>query len=519
MKVNLHMLREDLADLGLRGHLEDDAWVARCSYPLACTCVARGFVEEAVYVAKAGQLPRHFPGGGIVPSIICIGKPSEEWLLAPCNILYTAEGIGQPELFNRVSEAIGAYQRWEDGLLHILDGHGSAEELGACVHEMVGNPFFLQGSAYNMLLVSVPEGVEDTPMLESYREDYSVPPNTTLSPDDISFYLADKEYMDSADAVAPAIYSGDKYGFRTLYYNIRVDGSPVARLGFDEVATPLRSRDHVLIQVIGDHLAQSMVASGAYGFGRSDDLDPVLQGMLSRELLPERRISHLVDSLGWDMHDEYACLVLRLREDSGADTALEPLALGVSRALGLDCYTVFDGDAVFACNLTRLGMDGDRMLSGMLSYLRDNMLMASLSSTYDDFKEFYCYHRQAISALETGLAEDPTRWIFRAEDYGMGYIVRKASEDTVPSALVPDGLKRLQKHDSEDGTGYVGLLRTYLDHDRNVAESARLSNMHRSTFIRRLSRIEEMLGMDLDDPDTRLVLQVALRAMGEPDRG
>jgi DNA-binding PucR family transcriptional regulator len=35
--------------------------------------------------------------------------------------------------------------------------------------------------------------------------------------------------------------------------------------------------------------------------------------------------------------------------------------------------------------------------------------------------------------------------------------------------------------------------------------------MHRNTFLYRIGRIKELLGMDLDDPDTRLLLRIILK--------
>lgn len=513
MRVNLHIIQEDLDDLNLQGHLSDEPWTMRCSHAIACTKLLREFTDDAIYIVKPGLLPRHFSDEYGTPSIISIGRPADEWIMAPCNVLYIEDEIELVELFNRVSASIAGYQEWEDDLLAILEKRTWADELPACVFRYIRNPFFLQGSAFNMLVTAIPEGAVETPLLTNYRSEYSLGDAGVLVPEDISQLIADDEYNEAIESEEPTIYSGKNYGFRTLYYNIRIDGVPVARFGIDEVIAPFTSRDFALAKVIGRHLAKALGQKQAYVFDRSEEMDPILGSLLSHTLLPEERIVLLLNSLGWDMHDDYACLSLKLRTTMGSESVLDSLALGISKMLDDECYTVFGDSVVFVCNLTKMGTDGDQMLSEVLPYLRDNLFMASLSSTYDDFKELYYYYRQAEAAFDIGLRKDPTRWTFRFEDYQMDYLIGKVLEKNVPGVLIPKGLKRLQAHDEEKGSGYVELLRVYLDNDRSIADTIRIVHIHRNTFLYRIQKIEEILDMDLDDPDVRIVLQVALRVM------
>lgn len=93
----------------------------------------------------------------------------------------------------------------------------------------------------------------------------------------------------------------------------------------------------------------------------------------------------------------------------------------------------------------------------------------------------------------------------------MDFLVHKAMEKTVPGVLIPRGLKQLIAYDQKKNSGYAGLLRTYLDKERNIAETIRAAYIHRNTFLYRLQRIQDILQMDLDNPDVRLTLQLAFR--------
>lgn len=58
----------------------------------------------------------------------------------------------------------------------------------------------------------------------------------------------------------------------------------------------------------------------------------------------------------------------------------------------------------------------------------------------------------------------------------------------------------------------IRTLKTYLDHQGSVVHTAKALHLHRNAVTYRLRRLTQLLGMDLDDPDQRLALQLACRA-------
>jgi DNA-binding PucR family transcriptional regulator len=72
-------------------------------------------------------------------------------------------------------------------------------------------------------------------------------------------------------------------------------------------------------------------------------------------------------------------------------------------------------------------------------------------------------------------------------------------------------LGRLVDYDREHNTDLVDTLRAFFEQNANASETARKLFVHRNTLNYRLRRIAEIVGLDLDNADTRLALQVALR--------
>lgn len=60
----------------------------------------------------------------------------------------------------------------------------------------------------------------------------------------------------------------------------------------------------------------------------------------------------------------------------------------------------------------------------------------------------------------------------------------------------------------------VRTLRGYLDRESSATDTAAALGVHRNTVMQRLERIRDLLPVDLDDPDDRIMVHLATRALG-----
>ena len=107
---------------------------------------------------------------------------------------------------------------------------------------------------------------------------------------------------------------------------------------------------------------------------------------------------------------------------------------------------------------------------------------------------------------------DAAENIFYFEDHLLRQLLANAIGETPVRFFFPEGLKRLRQHDLSSEVSYIDTLRVYLNNNMSISRTAREMALHRSSLIDRLERIRQILDLDLSDPDTRLTLQIALRA-------
>ncbi|TQO19948.1 PucR-like helix-turn-helix protein [Rhodoglobus vestalii] len=78
--------------------------------------------------------------------------------------------------------------------------------------------------------------------------------------------------------------------------------------------------------------------------------------------------------------------------------------------------------------------------------------------------------------------------------------------------LPGDFATRIAEHDARRKTSFELTVRTYLDCNSNAIETAAKLGLHGNTVRYRLSRIEPLFGVRLEDPETRLLVWLQLSA-------
>jgi sugar diacid utilization regulator len=93
-----------------------------------------------------------------------------------------------------------------------------------------------------------------------------------------------------------------------------------------------------------------------------------------------------------------------------------------------------------------------------------------------------------------------------------GLLLRASSRDDL-EAFARRMLRPVLEHDQGHGSDLLRTLRVYLEEDRVQRRAAARCFVHVNTIVYRVRRIEELLGVDLDDPSIVFDITLALRIL------
>ncbi|MCC5474944.1 PucR family transcriptional regulator [Streptomyces sp. NPDC059680] len=118
-------------------------------------------------------------------------------------------------------------------------------------------------------------------------------------------------------------------------------------------------------------------------------------------------------------------------------------------------------------------------------------------------------HAAETATAAQGLTDRP--W-YDARRLDIDLLLWRLRDHPDLAAFVDRAIGPLRDHDNRSRPPLLPTLQTYLAHAGRKAETARELHLNRQTLYNRLARIGELLGTDLDDPQTVLALSLALRA-------
>ncbi len=98
-------------------------------------------------------------------------------------------------------------------------------------------------------------------------------------------------------------------------------------------------------------------------------------------------------------------------------------------------------------------------------------------------------------------------------DLGIHHLLAQLSEGPALARFVEAELAPLLTHDARSSSPLIPTLRTYLANGGRKSPSARDLHIERRSLYHRLARIEKLLGRKLDDAETRVKLDVAVRGL------
>lgn len=128
----------------------------------------------------------------------------------------------------------------------------------------------------------------------------------------------------------------------------------------------------------------------------------------------------------------------------------------------------------------------------------------ALSGLRDSYREA----RQALS-MARRLAEPNPLYFGELNVYRLLFQLEHTPE---LESFCREMIGTLIEYDRAQGTDLVETLSAYFTHKGNLSQTAEALFVHRNTLLYRMERIREISGLDLDNPETRLSIQLALRA-------
>jgi len=217
--------------------------------------------------------------------------------------------------------------------------------------------------------------------------------------------------------------------------------------------------------------------------------------------------------LDLDLDEGHAVLATALRSTYASSNVVDALQREARSVFPSAQPGVIDGKLVIITsgNNGQLASTAERLREAFSRRLGDATLSLGVGSELPGLTGLRQSYQQAVDALKLGQAIfGDGRTIFYS-DLGLYRLLLSIRDHPELEEFYQGTIGKLASYDAKSDGELLRTLDAYFSSHGSPTEAAERLHVHRNTLLYRLQRIRSIAGIDLEDPEVRLSLQLALR--------
>lgn len=336
--------------------------------------------------------------------------------------------------------------------------------------------------------------------------------------DILNDFKVNEDYLVTMHTTGPSVFPAETFGYAILYQNLWYNKKYRGRICVNEIKRRIRPGDFYLLDFFSGIVLEVLKAGEGLVMNHAMSLSRVLFQMLEGEQEDMQALERALLQYGWTAKDDYFCVCFFPEERDIHTNSVQYFCSRLMDHFPDSCAFLYEKCVVMLVNSTLSDMNPGSFGNRIAVMLREGLMKAGISALSSDLQIFPLYYEQAVCAYETGQKINDTFWSYRFEDYQMDFVLENALEKLPASLLCSPEILRLREYDATHTAELSRTLKIYLEQDRNLARTAEILQIHRSTLLYRIGRIKEMTGLELEEPREKFRLLLSYYLI-EQNRG
>lgn len=521
MKLSLCAITSELDISLIEGQLTCDP-LPKLEYPMLLDRSDDRRYGNILYVGTAAEvdaslddLNRHLKSNPhLTLSILSVGRPSCAQH-APKNLelAWTGNGVTLLHAFNATQRAFQRLTAWKEQLDSLVQAGASLEDLVRASTRIFKNDLCVSDHLGRVVAYHAYRPARLSPELTDHLQ------TGTPLPDELSFEGMPHDAGAWARLMqTPSLHplnASPRHQVACIPIHPAQEGPFIVTLYPNH--RPVGEKDFATLTVFADAVMRHYEAQGST---RSGKLKLFTQATL-RQLIGGTRpsdpeLARCCAVLGWDQtaHTYLHLAASPLAAKEGGcltlETAPSSLCAALQEVLPCCAFDV-EGHLAVIVNLDQSHLTVDALLELMTHSAERLNLIMGMSDPHRGLDDAAGYHAQAALALRLPHANGQPR-VLRFGDHRLEAGLTCIAEQLPPHAFCPPSLLALVQ---EEPLLYE-TLQAFLFFNCNSSAAARQLGLQRNSFAYRLDKARKLLDADLDDPQERMTLQLAIALLKAP---
>ncbi|MBE6015615.1 MAG: hypothetical protein E7241_09700 [Lachnospiraceae bacterium] len=484
--------------------------------------------SDILYIGRPDDIVKALKDNDIgdLPLIIlCAGETPE--LLSvklPDNVTLGCFNLEIIVLYNKIHYYVHEFNVWLNNLKQELYNNNSLQSLldSANIHMKVSMAILDAG--YRELASSLNPDINE-PFLSEISE-------TGKASFDSIKYISNDLFAQGKDLEEQGFteYLASHSGKYSYIWNISYSGGVVARL---IVVLPQKEPSPMyldLCKILVEQIKKYYLSSKSVDYSQNELLGSLVADLIEGRIHDDAMLSERIKPISLAFNKYYHVLLVRFPDAMATTQVSENGKIGrfthlpwnyiiaqLQQLFPFSNITTYKNEILILLRKNsytpRLHLSNTEGINSLLEYYNGYLMVGNFSKFLSSLSSIY-YSTEDCFRIALIKNKDANLRILFYEDYSVYQAIEMAATGLLskhglanPIYLCPPALISLYRYDRKNNTNLCTILKTYLNCDRNAAETARALYMHRNTMLYNISKIQKILGQSLDDTmlRTRLI--------------
>jgi hypothetical protein len=441
-------------------------------------------------------------------AMICVGPPPEHYKKMPLHLLALEEPADLADISNEVNRIFFEYNVMEQKLQDSVNkGYNIQHMVETIAPYLNSNELLVLNDEYRIIAHS-------NPTIHSFEiSGLNQPDIDGWSPSEImTSFKNDINFSKVRYITEPYFYEPSHYVCRAVCINIFHRDEFACRITISEDRNTFRGYEAGLLRFFASfiQLVYDLSIDRSDIFPRNH-MANIFSDLLNGEAVDDRRLENSITMHGWSLSDPFLCSCVMLSDSDYYNRTIPYYCQVFNSEFSGCCFFEYEHSIVCVANLKYYNGSDEGFISAHINTLRDGYFRAGYSNVFTDISNLHNYYLQARIAIQTGLNKQPSIWFHRFADTVLSYLEVKLTEEIDGRFMCAPEIIKLNNYDKVNQTDYLNTLKVYLENHMNGVKTAKKLFIHRNSMEYRLNRIVELTGIDFENYDQVLYLNISIR--------
>ena len=434
-------------------------------------------------------------------------------------IMYPVMG----DLFNRQVKKLQYYKEIHDRFTALSLADEGPEQIIKTLEVLIGNPIALFDRNFHCI-------VSTDPSLSSFEIIEKIPYYEKTNEIKFPHYRQIVKY--------PQIQG--KRGYQIVVPVETVNHSKTYLL-ISELNKPLEELDFIAVENAATSLSLELVKQFAVAEVERKFKNDLIEELISGRIQSIKSIRQKANVIGWDLDGSFVAVLFKTTPSLHAQSQKQknkqsysnvnltivhdaihrylPDGIMTSKSnLVIVLWKIANNDPVFSTP-----MDKIKKVSGDIQKLikkqnKDISVQVGIGNIVDHIQEISKSYKEAQEAIELGNTVFGEDAITVFSELGIFRLLCNFNDVKSLSTYIPPSLNKLLDYPHANQPDLIKTLKTFLECNQNAAKTSQILFLHYKTVVYRMERIKEITGMNFEDAEEMLSVQVGLKIIDLMDR-